>query len=149
MAFIGPFFFVSSSEWNLYDFLLDFCEAAGMPPAVLLLQDMKVSFGDLRQSGKGSHSHKLDKIQSIFLTYPAKKFILIGDSGQKDPDIYLAAAKEFPGQIATVYIRDVRKSRRKKLASYQSAFAAEGIEMIAFTHTEDAENHARQVGYIS
>jgi len=53
--------------------------------------------------------HKFEKIKSLLEFYPEQKFILIGDSGQHDPDIYSRLAFEFPGRIETIFIRKIRK----------------------------------------
>lgn len=108
-------FYVSSSEWNLYDFLRDFITFNDLPDGVLLLQDLKSGITDLFRSGGGSHEHKLVKIRSVIEAYPDAQLVLIGDSGQKDPEIYRSLAFEFSDNIEKIYIRDVRRSKRKRV----------------------------------
>lgn len=109
------FFYVSSSEWNLFDFLQDFMRFHGLPKGVFLLQDLKSGLRDLFRSGGGSHRHKYDKIKFLIESFPTTRFMLVGDSGQHDPFIYRELAEEFPDQIKHIYIRDVRKSRREQI----------------------------------
>ncbi|RED97531.1 phosphatase domain-containing protein [Marinoscillum furvescens] len=111
----SKFFYVSSSEWNLYDFLKDFMSFHELPGGVFLLQDLKSGLRDLFKSGRGSHRHKYDKIKHLINFYPEAKFMLIGDSGQHDPFIYRELAEEFPERIKHIFIRDVRKSRREEI----------------------------------
>ncbi|MFH6982759.1 phosphatase domain-containing protein [Marinoscillum luteum] len=127
------FFYVSSSEWNLYDFLESFVADKQLPAGVFLLQDIKSGILDLFRSGGGSHSHKKSKIETLIKVYPEAKFTLIGDSGQKDPDIYQAVALTYPEHIAKIYIRDVRKSRRSKVKQMASALKNSGVDMVFFS----------------
>ncbi len=129
MGNTGEIFYVSSSEWNLYDFLKDFVNYNGFPNGVFLLQELKSGLRDLLNSGGGSHQHKRKKIDRLLATYPSASFILIGDSGQKDPAIYESVVAEYPHRISKVYIRDVRKSRKMKLRALSERLALEGVAM--------------------
>ena len=100
----NPLYFVSSSMWNLYDLLIDFLEIRNLPKAPLLLRDLGI---DENMFIKGDHSHKEEKIRKIMSYYPNLKFILIGDSGQHDAEIYYKMLQEVPDRIKAVYIRDV------------------------------------------
>ncbi len=103
-----PFFYVSSSEWNLYDLLDDFFRFNDLPRGVFLLRRLEHSIVKFWKSGGGSHEHKFEKIRFLLRFYPDRSFILIGDSGQHDPDIYSRLALEFPGRIETIFIRKIR-----------------------------------------
>lgn len=131
-----PFFYVSSSEWNLYDFILSFCEYHKFPKGVYLLQDIKL-WRDLLQSGAGDHDHKYDKIDSILGFYKNSKLRLVGDSGQKDPALYLRLAGKHTNRIASVHIRDVRKSRRIQTRSMLSEIEDLGIKTELFVTSLD------------
>ena len=106
------FFNVSSSEWNLFPLLEEFLQFHDFPNAVLLLDTMKNGFGELLFSGRGSHNHKLHKIEDIVTFYPQKKFILVGDDTQRDPYIYREAIRKFPDRFAYVQIRKVGKNKK-------------------------------------
>lgn len=143
----NPLFYVSSSEWNLYDFLADFFAVRGIPKGPFLLQEFKSGFKDLFFSGGGSHLHKFEKIQRLMNLYPDMNFILIGDSGQKDPEIYEKALIEFPGRIKAVYIRKIGKKDKleEKMISH---FKNQGVELLMMETTVQAEEHALKMGYI-
>ncbi len=103
-----PFFYVSSSPWNLYGFLTSFMEKQQIPHGPMFLKDYGIEpdkFIDTAHS-----DHKLDAIQTILAFYPEQKFLLIGDNGQHDVEIYAEAVKTYPGRIGAVYIRDVSGS---------------------------------------
>ncbi len=103
-----PFFYVSSSEWNLYDLLEDFFRHNQLPNGIFLLRRLEHSILHFWKTGGGSHQHKYEKIKQLMNFYPSRKFILIGDSGQRDPEIYSKLAFEFPGRIETIFIRKIR-----------------------------------------
>ncbi len=105
----NPLYFVSSSMWNLYDLLTDFFEIRNLPKAPLMLRDLGI---DENMFLKGDHSHKEEKVKRILSYYPNLKFILIGDSGQHDAEIYYKMLQEFPNRIKAVYIRDVSGNAR-------------------------------------
>lgn len=123
----GKLFYVSSSEWNLYDFLVEFMSFNKMPDGVFLLQDLKSGLLDLFKSGGGSHLHKVLKINKLLDLYPDSRFILVGDSGQRDPDIYWKVVNENPGRIEQVFIRDVKKSHQHKLKNLEADLTQHGV----------------------
>lgn len=129
----GLLFYVSSSEWNLYDFLCDFMHHNKLPDGVLLLQDIKSGLRDLFRSGGGSHTHKKDKIERLLEVFPDASFVLIGDSGQKDPYIYHSIVRENPGRVTQVFIRDVRKSKRDDLEILDQSLNDHGVKLQLLT----------------
>lgn len=128
----NEFFYVSSSEWNLYDFLNDFMAFNRLPNGVFLLQDIKSGLRDIFRSGGGSHQHKYHKIKMLLEVYPQSKFLLVGDSGQRDPFIYQQIAEEHPDRIQKIYIRDVRSSRRVSVRSVAEKLKEVGVSLEIF-----------------
>ncbi len=137
-----PFFYVSSSEWNLYDFIREFCRFQQMPDGVFLLKDLKVKLSDFWRSGGGDHSHKVHKIREILKTYPDYPFILIGDNGQQDPENYRRIAQEFSSQIKLIYIRNVRRKRASYVEKMREELEATGVETFLFEHSRELWTHA-------
>jgi phosphatidate phosphatase APP1 len=143
----NPFFYVSSSPWNLYDLLKDFLDLNNIPAGPLLLRD----FGFDRNSGnEGGHmGHKFKEIKQILEAYPHLQFVLVGDSGQEDPIIYREVVKQFPDRILAIYIRDVTLPDRKKIAvDVSESLKEHKIEMIIVENTVEAAEHAAQNGLI-
>jgi phosphatidate phosphatase APP1 len=144
-----PVFYVSSSEWNLYDLLVDFFEFRGIPAGPLLLQELEHSIFHFWKSGNGNHEHKQEKIRFLFSFFPNLDFVLIGDSGQRDPDIYLQAAIEHPGRVKAVYIRCIGKAYKNKQSMEIAAeMKKRNIPMLLIDNTEEAALHALRNGYI-
>lgn len=108
----NPLFFVSSSPWNLYDLLEQFFEVERIPNEhVIFLRDWGLSESELLPT---QHSaFKSQAIQNILDFYPELPFILIGDSGQEDPEIYSQIVENYPQQILAVYIRDVSRDQKR------------------------------------
>ncbi|WP_194972817.1 App1 family protein [Aquiflexum lacus] len=142
----NPLFYVSSSPWNLYDFLMEFLEVHHIPKGPLMLRDIGLS---REQLIAGSHfDHKLSQVEKIFEFYGEIPFILIGDSGQHDPEIYLQVIKDYPGRVKMIYIRDVQVSRHAAMEEIQLKMQNLGVEMLLVTDTMDAARHALDKGWI-
>ena len=147
--YLNPFFYVSSSEWNLYDLLADFCHYHNLPKGPFLLRQVSVSLGKIWKAGGGNHNHKLDKIRHILDLHQEREFILIGDSGQHDAEIYKQVVKEYPERINTIYIRDVRPSRHEWVENVAKEVSTMGAEMLLVKDTEDAAVDAIKKGYLN
>ena len=143
----NPFFYVSSSPWNLYDLLKDFLDLNKIPAGPLLLRDFGLEHKP--EKSQGHMGHKFKEIKQILEAYPHLNFVLVGDSGQEDPVIYQEVVKQFPNRILAIYIRDVQLPERKKIALDVSASLKENkIEMIIVENTVEAAEHAAQTGLI-
>ncbi|SEF54117.1 App1 family protein [Algoriphagus boritolerans] len=139
----NPIFYVSSSPWNIYDFLMEFLDAHGIPKGPLMLRDIGLSRD---QFIAGSHEvHKLKQINHILEVFQELSFILIGDSGQKDPQIYFEVVKTHPGRVLAVYIRDVSGS---DLTDLIAEYLIQGVELILVKDTTAAAAHALSKGWI-
>lgn len=141
----NPIFYVSKSPWNLYDFLVDFMDHHGLPRGPLLLRDI-----GLREAPP--IDHKTYAVRGLLETYPNLPFILIGDSGERDPDIYLETAARYPGRILAIYIRDLggenaakRGTRAEQLRARARAY---GTEMLWIDHARLALEHARSRAWV-
>lgn len=143
----NPFFYVSSSPWNLYDLLIDYMDHHDIPQGPLLLRD----FGIQSESFMSGDylGHKFTAIKQILDTYPQLNFVLVGDSGEQDPGIYHEVVKHFPGRIICIYIRDVATGNKHKIAQQVALeLKSAGVEMILTEHTVKAAEHAAAGGLI-
>ena len=142
----NPFFYVSSSPWNLYDLLVDFLDLNDIPEGPLLLRDLGL---DSNKESADHMGHKFKEIKNILLAYPHLNFVLIGDSGQEDPKIYREVVKKFPGRILAIYIRDVQLADREKIAiEISKGLVDDKVEMIIVDNTIEAAEHAARIGLI-
>jgi phosphatidate phosphatase APP1 len=147
-ARLNPLFYVSSSPWNLYDLLLDFLQHREIPVGPLFLRDWGVSEHEILPSGHGLH--KRGAIRQILDTYPALPFILIGDSGQEDPEIYRDVVRDYPHRIHAVYIRNVTPEplRIKAIRQLAEEVSEAGSTLVLSDDTLSAARHAAEHGWI-
>ena len=140
----NPIFYVSSSPWNLYDLLEDFLNVHGVPVGPIFLKDWSP------MALKGHEQHKLGIIRTLLATYPNLPFVLVGDSGEQDPEIYRTVVRENPGRIAAVYIRDVTTRERDVVVhAIARQVRSFGVEMLLVPDTAAAAEHAASRGLIS
>jgi len=145
---LNPIFYVSSGPWNLYDLYADFMDIREVPAGPIMLTDYGIDETKLIHP---THTdHKLSSIRTIFETYPNLSFILIGDSGQEDPEIYRQVVREFPKRVRAIYIRDVTLPERDRvILETGNELQREGVEMILVENTALAAEHAAERGFIA
>jgi phosphatidate phosphatase APP1 len=145
---LNIFFYVSSSEWNLYRFIVKFTEIHQLPKAVLLLKDIKTSLSSFFWTGRGSHNHKFEKIKHILEFYPNLKYILIGDDSQHDPYLYESISKIFPLTVQAVYIRQTAKHKKEKVIKALQNLESLSVAVCYFKKSKEAIAHSRKIGLI-
>jgi len=138
----NPFFYISSSEWNLYDLINDFCTYNNFPKGVFLLREIKPGFLNIWKQGGNNHEHKYEKIKHIFETYPKMNFVLVGDNGQHDPEIYSRIAHQFTGRIKAIYIRTISKRKDRQMQNFIFEMQKINIQMVFTPDTINAAQHA-------
>lgn len=145
----NPIFYVSLSPWNLYGLIEQFFAINDIPPGPLLLRDYGLHM--LRSFGQPSPKARL--IQDLLELYADLPFLLLGDSGQTDPEIYAEIVRGNPGRIRAVYIRDVSGgadlARCASIAALATDLAALGVDLLLSPDTADFAEHAREKGWIT
>lgn len=146
---LNPLFYVSSSPWNMYDLFREFFQINKIPDGPIFLRD----WGFERRSmlAVKNQKYKLDAIYNILDSFPELKFILIGDSGEEDPEIYAKVIQAYPQRILAVYIRDVKHAASRVEEIRKLADQVEGYGSVLVL-AEDAlvmAEHAAQQGWIS
>jgi phosphatidate phosphatase APP1 len=140
------FFYVSTGSWSFYPMLERFVAARGFPAGPMFLTDWGPTERYLRRSGA---EHKRTAIRRLLQAYPKTRFVLIGDSGQRDPVTYEEMAREFPGRIPLILIRQVGdddEERNSALAGRAAALRAEGVPLHLVTDAEAAALVAHRAG---
>jgi phosphatidate phosphatase APP1 len=144
----NAFFYVSSSEWNLYRFIIKFTEIHQLPKAVLLLKDIKTSLTDFFLTGRGNHNHKFDKIKHILEFYPNLEYVLLGDDSQHDAFLYEAICKIFPVTVKAVYIRQTGDSKKEKVDAVLQNLETLKVSVCYFKNSSEAIAHSKRIGII-
>ncbi len=143
----NPLFYVSSSPWNLYDLLLEFLTLGQIPLGPLNLRAWRGGTGELFPGEHGAF--KQGEIKRILDTFPELPFILIGDSGEQDPEIYGEIVEHYPGRIVSIYIRDVSgEARRGVVTSLGQRVRERGSQLVLVGDTAAAAQHAFTEGWI-
>ena len=139
---VNPVFYVSKSPWNLYAPLVEYLEAQRLPLGPLELRD----FG-LRMN----RNHKTVAIAAILARYPHLRFVLIGDSGEQDPEIYADIVQAHPRRIRAIYIRSVdpRARRLSAIDKLVARVAPTGCQLVLAPDSEFAAAHAAGEGLIT
>jgi len=106
----ASFHFVSSSPWQLYTPLQEFLDDSGFPWATFNLKAVRFRDETLFDLFRKGTETKPPAIKAVLDRYPGRTFILVGDSGEQDPEVYAALLREYPDQVAEVYIRNVTQA---------------------------------------
>ena len=123
------FFYVSTGSWSFYPLLQQFVQLRAFPQGPMFLTDWGPTERYLRRSGA---EHKRTAIRRLFEAYPDMRFVLIGDSGQRDPLTYEEMAREFPGRVTLIIIRQVGADgdgRNSEVRDQSAALRGVGIPM--------------------
>jgi hypothetical protein len=115
------FHYVSGGSWQLYRPLAGFIAAAGYPAGSFHMKSVRKnlltpgSWQDLWKLARGDATveQKLGQISEIIGHFPQRRFILVGDSGEHDPEVYREIRNRFPRQIEAIWIRDIIDDRRR------------------------------------
>jgi phosphatidate phosphatase APP1 len=143
-----PIFYVSNGPWNLYDAFVHYLELQDIPPGPVELRDWGGLWDEARRSHRGEH--KRAAIRRIFETFPTLPFVLIGDSSERDPEIYRELVHDFPHRVLAIYIRDVSPdpTRVKAIGALADEVTKAGSALVLADDTVVAARHAADHGWI-
>ena len=144
----NAFFYVSSSEWNLYRFIVEFTKIHQLPKAVMLLKDIKTSLLDFLVTGRGDHNHKFEKVKHILEFYPHLNYTLLGDDSQEDAFLYEAICKIFPVNVKAVYIRQTGNKKKQKVEKTLENISSLDVSTLYFKSSTEAIAHSKSIGLI-
>lgn len=136
----ATFHYVSSSPWQLYPALSRFFAESGLPHGSFHLKTFRIkdeTFLDLFASPLET---KLAAITKLLDLYPDRRFILVGDSGERDPEVYAEVVKHYPERIEHVFIRNVT-NETSQAERYAKLFAGDlGKRFTVFTDAGVLQN---------
>ncbi len=141
------FFYVSSSEWNLYDYIREFIRTQQIPDGVFLLNQIK-TFSKIFSTGQGKHKGKFTRIVKIIEAYPDQQFVLLGDDSQRDPEIYAQVVSYFPRNIHAVYIRKLQSAEKATVLDKKKVIESAGVRFCYFYHSDEAIKHSKEIGLV-
>lgn len=140
----NPIFYVSHSPWNLYRYLEFFLKKNNFPKGPILLRSLSNFFG----RKKDEKPQKQKEIIQLLEMYPDLPFVLIGDSGEHDADIYIEIAEAFPKRIKAIYLRSVK--HKKRMLRIKGLFDNyKTTPALLVDSSEEAIEHAKSLGLIA
>ncbi|PZD78795.1 hypothetical protein DNG35_04025 [Mesonia sp. K7] len=143
----NPIFYVSHSPWNLYRYLEFFLRHNNFPKGPILLRDFPKPFS--HQELQREKPQKQHEILNILKMYPQLDFILIGDSGEKDADIYLEIAHLYPKRIKAIYLRSVNHQKKIERIKTLIGKHEEQLPILLVENSKQAIDHAKAHGFIA
>lgn len=146
----NPMLYVSRGPWSLYEVLDEFFHLHGIPVGpILFLREWGVS---LRHPfPRRAKDHKLARIRRMVALYHDRPFLLIGDSGQRDPEIYAQVVREHPGRVLAIYIRHVSRTpeRLQAIEALAREVVEAGSSLLLAADSFAMAAHAAERGLIS
>lgn len=153
-----PVFYLSTSPWNLHGMLLEFVALRRFPLGPMLLTDWGPARGSAPHPDVhrglfriGAQEHKVGMVRRLLTEHPLLRLVLIGDSGQLDPEIYATLAREQPDRIIAVYIRRTPTTgarRAAELAAIAAGVTAAGVPMLVVGDSGQIADHAASLGLL-
>ncbi len=117
----ASFHYVSASPWQLYPALTEFLQQRGFPQGSFHMKLFRIKDESFHNLFVAPLEYKVPLISELLLQHPRRQFILVGDSGEKDPEVYQQIVQRFPGQVKHVFIRNVT-NEVKSAARYQQLY---------------------------
>lgn len=118
----AQFHYVSASPWQLYPALAEFRAQEGFPAGTFHLKMFRLKDRSFLQLFASPEDYKWSVIAPMMKQFPNRRYVLVGDSGERDPEVYGRIARAFPNQVIEIYIRDVT-GEGPGAERYQKAFA--------------------------
>lgn len=115
------FHYVTASPWQLYVPLSQFATSNGFPAGTFHMKQFRVKDGSFLKLFASPEEYKTGVIEPMLERFPKRRFVLVGDSGEKDPEIYGAVARRHPEQVVRILIRDVTMEKAES-ERYLKAF---------------------------
>lgn len=146
---MNPLLYVSRGPWAIYEVLAEFFNLHRIPVGpILFLREWGLTIQ--QPFPPPSRGHKLDLIRGMLDLYGKLPFILIGDSGQHDPEIYAQVVREHPGRVLATYIRNVSRdpNRRRAIDTLAREVVEAGSSLVLAADSFAMASHAADHGFI-
>lgn len=145
-----PMLYVSRGPWSLYEMLGEFFQNNDIPVGpILFLREWGVTLQ--RPLPRRAEDHKAKLIEQMLSLYDNLPFVLIGDSGQHDPEVYAQIVRDYPGRITAIYIRNVNHdaSRDAAITELADSVRDDGCALVLASDSATMADHAYEHGLIS
>jgi len=106
--------YLTGSPWQLYSALWGFLADHGFPGVEIQMRELRVKGRSGIQYFGSPENYKSERLREILGRFPERRFVLVGDSGEKDPEVYATIAREFPDQVDGIFIRAIREEHAER-----------------------------------
>ncbi|MDT8879796.1 phosphatase domain-containing protein [Halomonas saccharevitans] len=145
-----PILYVSRGPWAIYEMLETFFQLNRIPVGpILFLREWGIS---LRHPlPRRAVDHKQQLISRMLATFEGVPCVLIGDSGQHDPEVYTRIVEAHPGRIKAIYIRRVeqREDRQRAIQVLCDQLRHTHCDLVLAADSVLIAEHAHAQGFIS
>ena len=117
----AAFHYLSASPWQLYPSLAEFIRDYEFPRGDFHLRQFRIKDSSFYELFASPFEYKIQTIEGILHNYPQRKFVLVGDSTESDPEVYSYIARKYPNQIIKILIRNA--THKNDLQDVESAFS--------------------------
>ena len=117
----AQFHYVTASPWQLYQPLAEFTRTNGFPSGTFHMKEFRIKDRSAVDLVTSPERYKPGVIEPLLKQFPKRGFVLVGDSGERDPEIYAEIARKYPKQVRLILIRDI--AAEPVPARYEKAFA--------------------------
>ncbi len=145
----NPMLYVSRAPWGIYSVLEEFFTQHGIPVGpVLFVREWGISWKS--PLPRKAADHKQELIRNMLELYSDRPFVLIGDSGQHDPEVYRQIVEEHPGRVLAVYIRNVSREPKRvaEIKELAIAVVAAGSSLVLAADSLAMAEHAAGLGLV-
>ncbi|GAA6022714.1 hypothetical protein JCM10207_008075 [Rhodosporidiobolus poonsookiae] len=101
------FHYVSNSPWEIWPVIRAFLAVANFPSGSVTLKEYGGASSALAKLWEEPGMRKRGNLEAVMKEFPGSKFILVGDSGEQDLQVYVSLAQQYPNQVVAIFIRDV------------------------------------------
>ncbi len=117
----AQFHYVSATPWQLYVPIASFLDAHGFPKGTFHFKDFRWKDRTFFSLFGPADRYKRSRIEPLLKRLPRRRFALVGDSGQRDPEVFGDLARRYPQQVRWIFVRELRGSTQT--SRYDAAFA--------------------------
>lgn len=145
-----PIIYVSRGPWAIYEVLETFFQLNHIPVGpILFMREWGISLR--RPWPRRAEDHKRELITRMLALFEEMPCILIGDSGQHDPEIYTRIVEAHPERIEAIYIRrvDDKPGRERAIQRLRDQLRHTGCDLVLAPDSALMAEHADANGYIS
>ena len=133
----AAFHYVSSSPWQLFQPLAELCHLSQFPPGSMHLRYFRIRDEMFKRWRPAHRKGKAAIIAGLMKKLPERRFVLIGDSGERDAEIYRFLARRFPQQVSAILIRQLEARPLTERRLEKLSEVPEGVEVRLFRDAND------------